>query len=474
MPRPFSLGAVLTGVMVILGALGTAGAVVVVGTATALHETAVTISEAVESVRAAQELEIQLLRHARGGQNEGAPVLRGLVAEMGQYTGTQEERRLLAQVAAAVEDYLRRAPHSDAQEAALHAIDRLVGLNVVQARELRARAERWDIWASAAGVTAAVVLVVGIVLVIAWLRRSALHPILDLRRTMERRARGDASARAIVGGPIEVRDIAAGFNAMTQALDLKRRGQLAFLASLAHDIRNPLSAMSVGLGLLADDRPEVTPARRRRSVELLRRQIDRLGRLAGDLSDAAQFEAGVLELRRQALDLRGVVRDVCDTFTQVSDAHQLVTRVSDEPVMVFGDPVRFDQMLTNLVSNAIKYSPGGGRVEVTLAAEAEQVRLRVADQGQGIAPADQPLVFEPFHRGQGARDAVEGSGLGLFITRQIVLAHGGWLELSSTPGEGSTFTVVLPRLVKSVGDRDPAPSTETYPVASSLVSARRQ
>ena len=447
--------------MVVLGLLGMAAAMTVVGTTTALHHTTSTISEAVESVRAAQELEIRLLLHNRtadtASRRSVEQAVRALIRSMGPYAGDLREQRLLAEVEVAIERYLAHdlGPfgHGDdseaddgrekSVEAAIAAIHRLVVLNIQQARDLRIKSERWDLWASRAGLMAALVLIVGIGMVIVWLQRWALQPVLGLRDTIERLGNGQLEARAPVTGPAEIREIAERFNSMAQALDRKRRTQMSFLASVAHDIRNPLSAMSLSVSALERPDGDLPSVKTKRPVALVKRQIDRLQRLAGDLMDAAQFEAGAMDLRREPCDLRQLAQDVCDMFANTSRAHRLECRLPAAPVCVPGDPVRLDQVLSNLVSNAIKYSPAGGLVLVTVEQERSAALVRVSDQGEGILPEDQTLLFDPFRRAESARRS-PGAGLGLFITRQIVRAHGGQIDLVSERGRGSTFTVRLP------------------------------
>ena len=183
----------------------------------------------------------------------------------------------------------------------------------------------------------------------------------------------------------------------------------------------------------------------RRSLALVDRQIERLARLADDLLDATSIEAGELKLTPRACDLAAVARDVIELYARTSPRHELRLSVPAEPVVVVCDPTRVAQVLENLVTNAIKYSPAGGTVDVTLSAGAEEVVISVADSGLGIEPGMAEAIFEPFRRVSPSKDVVPGVGLGLSICRRIVVAHGGRIDVVSELGQGSRFQVHLPR-----------------------------
>lgn len=163
-----------------------------------------------------------------------------------------------------------------------------------------------------------------------------------------------------------------------------------------------------------------------------------------DLLDRARIEAGTLELRREEVDARRLLHEVEELFRDTSETHTLEVQAPAEPVAVSCDPLRMEQVLTNLVSNATKYSPAGGLVTLRVDARDDEVVLSVRDEGVGIAPDEVAHVFEPFHRTHSLRD-VPGAGLGLSVVRRIVESHGGFLRVVTAPGEGSTFEVHLRR-----------------------------
>jgi signal transduction histidine kinase len=166
--------------------------------------------------------------------------------------------------------------------------------------------------------------------------------------------------------------------------------------------------------------------------------------MLGDLLEVAKVEAGELELDLQRHELRALVETTVRMFESASPEHRLETDLPAQPLELCCDALRIEQVLNNLVGNAIKYSPQGGPVRIAARAERDQVVLEVVDRGIGIAPETLPSLFEPFRRGEHRGDGIPGAGLGLFVVRRIVDAHRGTIEVQSTPGQGSLFRVRLP------------------------------
>jgi len=213
------------------------------------------------------------------------------------------------------------------------------------------------------------------------------------------------------------------------------------LSGVSHDMQTPLAVLLGSLAALQrEDR--VTPERRRRLHEGMARQGARLRRLVQQFLDYSRVEAGrPVALRLRSTDVRVVVRRVRDTF---GAGRELILDVPDDLPPAFADPDRLDQVLANLVSNAVKFSPADTPVDVTARATARSIEISVTDRGVGMTPGELARAFEKFYR-SGRAENIPGTGLGLYISRVLVEAQGGTVSVTSRPGEGSRFTVTLPR-----------------------------
>jgi signal transduction histidine kinase len=350
----------------------------------------------------------------------------------------QRERERNEVGAAALDDVLRLT--QPVLEHAIGLLDSLRALNERQVTAAHAAAERVDRLTNYTGLGAGLLLVAGLLVVVAGVRRYILGPMLELHESVARLQSGDSALRAAERGSKESVDLVRAFNRMLEVQSRQRETQLAFLAGVAHDLRTPLSGLKLGIQAL-----EEMPAggAQQRTLAMLERQVDHLARMADDLLDATRIEAGRLEMHVEEFELGPLVRDIAQLHAPTCPRHEIVVHTPDAPVTVRGDPVRIEQVLNNLLSNAIKFSPGGGRIELALDRDDDGAVLSVTDQGIGIAPDEVPSLFVAFRRQR--PDVAPGAGLGLSVVRRIVVAHGGTVEVDSAPGRGSTFRMRLPR-----------------------------
>lgn len=222
-----------------------------------------------------------------------------------------------------------------------------------------------------------------------------------------------------------------------------RRGLRQFLGLVAHDLRNPLTIISGYIQMLQRRVLPLDSDGYAQAVAAVDDATSMMQRLVGDLGDAAAVGEGHFAVQPVPVELTALVRTVVAECQTGAGGHQLLVAAPDA---VHGewDPQRLRQLLTNLVDNAIKYSPAGGEIRVTVQEEADEVVVRVQDSGVGIAEKEQQELFDLFVRGEETED-IAGFGMGLYICRAIVDAHGGRIEVESEPGRGSTFAVTLPR-----------------------------
>jgi len=247
-------------------------------------------------------------------------------------------------------------------------------------------------------------------------------------------------------------------SAIDNAQLLERTQQAAqarqdFLMTASHELRTPLTSVKAAAQLIARFLRQPTPDHTRITtmVDNLQAEIGRLETLSLDLLDASRIQRGQFVLEREVVDLVTVVQDVVPALTRTTfmrPGHDLVIE-TDGPVIGHWDPRRLRQVASNLISNALKYSPAGGKVRVFISTDSSDGVLDVIDEGIGIDPAEVASLFEPFHRATTVRQSFGGVGLGLYITRQIVDAHGGTITVRSTPGSGSHFSIRLPGATSS-------------------------
>jgi len=228
-----------------------------------------------------------------------------------------------------------------------------------------------------------------------------------------------------------------------KALEAEQRHRDEFLAMLAHELRNPLGAVTNGLEAL--ERASATD--RVRLLQILSRQSRHLARLLNDLLDVSGVRFGRLTLQQKRLDLRDLARQSLDVLRTAgkNGGPTITLSVDPEPVAVIGDADRLLQAIANLLDNAVKYTPGDGSIELSVAAQTPDAVLRVRDSGVGIAAEFLPRIFEVFSRGRLPEQSRPGLGLGLSVVRELVVKHGGSVEASSPgPGRGSEFVIRLP------------------------------
>jgi two-component system sensor histidine kinase MtrB len=414
------------------------------------------LGDARESVRTAAEAELTLLLYSRTRDPLTRSALEDQLSSdldaLKDYINTSAEGDIYAQAQSTVRTYLETSQEELRTGAlvltepnqALASLKELVAINEDQAKETQRQTNGWDTAGNLLGYTAGAFFLSVLATLYLLLSRGMFRPLLALAHAIERFSQGDRTARAEERGPRELRDMARRFNEMALNLARQREAQLTFLAGVAHDLRNPLSALKVSASIARPDRPLPSEEKIRSVLATVGRLVDRLNRMVGDLLDSTRIEAGQLELHLERYDARSLARDVVELFQGTSAAHTLHLTVPEQPLELECDPLRLEQVLTNLVSNAIKYSPRGGAVHVSVTAEPGQVYFAVRDSGMGISEQERAHLFEPFRRLGASIETIPGVGLGLYVVRRIVDAHGGHIEVQSQPGMGSTFTIHLP------------------------------
>ena len=276
------------------------------------------------------------------------------------------------------------------------------------------------------------------------LSRLLLAPLNDLATGAAAIARRELATRVPVRGSVETRAVARSFNHMANELEQAEGLRQQLLADVAHELRNPLHVLRGNLQAIFDGVYPLNQA----EVSRLLDQTDQLTRLVNDLHELALAEARQLPLDRQPVNLGRLVKDTAADFQALAAAEGIAVRVEllGVPPTVEIDAARIRQTLQNLFVNALRHTPRGGNVLVSVGRAGDTAEVIVRDSGQGIAPEHLPQVFDRFFRTDGARDRENGgAGLGLAIVKAIVEAHSGSVAVASAGvGQGSTFTVTLP------------------------------
>lgn len=270
-----------------------------------------------------------------------------------------------------------------------------------------------------------------------------VRPIHAITAAARKMGDGDRSARVETAASGEIGDLAAAFNTMSARIETSERQRKTMVSDVAHELRTPLVNVRGWLEAAQDGVAELDPP----LVASLLEETVLLQYLIDDLQDLALADAGKLRVHPEAVDVRSIVDQVSAAHGGAAEADgvELAVRVDGEPDLS-ADPTRLRQALGNLVSNAIRHTPSGGRVELWVRDSGDEVLLDVADTGNGIDEESLRHIFDRFWRAEKSRNRGRGgSGLGLAITDHLVQAHGGRIEVRSTVGEGTTFTIRLPR-----------------------------
>jgi two-component system OmpR family sensor kinase len=260
------------------------------------------------------------------------------------------------------------------------------------------------------------------------------------------------AARAIESGKLderlrptkrdEIGELGIAFDTMLDRLAGMVASQRQFVADAAHELRTPLTALGGMVEMLQIGADRGDPSTVRRMLDTMSREIDRLGRLVADLLTLSRMDAEQ-PLHPAPVELGALIGEVAAQTRHLATGQQIQTRI-EQPVTVIADPDRLKQVLLNLTANAVRFTPPEGTIELHLHAEGGRAILEVSDTGSGIAPELLPRVMDRFVRGDASRArATGGSGLGLAIASAIVHAHGGTIEIASTPGHGTTVTIGL-------------------------------
>lgn len=270
------------------------------------------------------------------------------------------------------------------------------------------------------------------------LARKATAPARELTRAAGALARGDRSRRAEFEGDDDFAEMARSFNLMAEAIEREDALRRSFAADVAHELRTPLSILRTQIEAIQDGLEEASPS----TLASLHEETLRLSHLVADLETLASADGAGFSLRRVRVPLGPLLDEAVREFAGLLEAQEVSLEADLGDVVVEADPARLRQVVANLLSNALKFTPPGGAVRVELGREGSSAVIRISDTGPGIPPDELPRIFDRFFRGRESRTG--GSGVGLTVVRELVEAHGGSIEVETAVGRGTTFIVRLP------------------------------
>ena len=289
--------------------------------------------------------------------------------------------------------------------------------------------------AGTAGLAALLALVMGLAVA-----RRITRPVERIITVTRAMGGGDRAARVgPVAAPGELRELATAFDQMADTLDRQEQLRRDLVADVAHELRTPVAILQAGHEALLDGVVEATPDQ----LTSLRDEVLRLARMVDDLQTLAAADAATLQLSLTRCDLAEVTAAATDSLAGRFEAAGLTVERQLAPAWVMADPRWLHQVVTNLLTNALKFTPADGQVTVSSGTQGPSAVLRVTDTGAGIPADELPHIFERFWRGRQAAHT-SGSGIGLAVAAELARAHGGQLAASSEPGRGTEMTLTLP------------------------------
>lgn len=292
-----------------------------------------------------------------------------------------------------------------------------------------------------AGFRALVAGALGLVMV-QLLARGMTSPLREMSLAATAMARGDYTRRVTSTSRDEVGELARAFNAMASQLSEVDRLRRDLVANASHELRTPITALRAALENLVDGVAPPDPA----ALRTMLAQVERLGRLVAQLLDLSRLESEAVPLQRRVFDVQPLLEEAASLSRLHTPGIQIDVRVEAPPARIHGDPERVHQVVSNLVENAVRYSPPGSMVELRATSSHNGVTIEVADEGPGIPEEESQRVFERFYRADSARSSLHGgAGLGLAIARWIVDLHGGMIRPEQRQPRGCRMVVVLPR-----------------------------
>jgi signal transduction histidine kinase len=282
-------------------------------------------------------------------------------------------------------------------------------------------------------------------LVAFWLARWIADPLQKVVIASQQMPSDEAKMVAL-RGPREVQELTNAFNQMKKRVQTSQKSQREFVANVSHELKTPLTSVQ-GFAQALLDGVANTPEMQKKAAQVIFDESGRMHRMVLDLLDLARMDSGTLDLQRSPVDITALINHIAEKLTPQAQTGNLKIRVQAPNLpIITGDSDRLSQVFTNLIENALKFTPSGGTITIRAAQVASEIHVEVEDTGVGISPDVLPYIFTRFYQADPSRtgDRKHGAGLGLAIVKEILEAHGGKISVQSESGKGSIFSVDLP------------------------------
>ena len=275
--------------------------------------------------------------------------------------------------------------------------------------------------------------------------RLITKPVSGLMRGIQRMSKGDFSARVTMKSSGEFKQLAQAFNSMSEKLETLDQSRNQFVSNASHELKTPLATMKIMLESLIYQ-PDMDKELRAEFMNDINSEIDRLSNVVSDLLTLVQMDSKNVKLTRENLSIAALIKENAHRLQPIADQkQQQISLTLSDPCDIYADRSKLNQVIYNLMENAVKYTQSGGIIRVSLVRQGRDAIFTVTDNGPGIPKENLPHVFDRFYRVDKARSREKGgTGLGLSIVHQLVLLHGGAIRVESEEGKGASFIVELP------------------------------
>jgi two-component system sensor histidine kinase GlrK len=346
------------------------------------------------------------------------------------------------------QNYSKEWYNRQMEKASDEILGELTNLEIISRRDIQRRMRKLGESASSARILGISMSAIAVILVMAtsfWITRTISKPLTILVDKTKEISKGVFDDNLNITSPPEISELARAFNSMCGKLKTVDKMKSDFFSSMSHELRTPLTSIKEGISLLWDGAGGAIPEKQKRLLTILSEESRRLINLVNSLLDLSKMDAGMMTYTFKRGSLAPLIERAATEMIPLVESRKITfkTEIDENLPMIKIDRERILQVLRNLIGNAVKFTPEGGRVKVAARLKNQGVEVSVSDTGPGIRKESLTTIFEKFHQASKDSGKFKGTGLGLAIVKHVITAHGGRVWAESEPGQGSSFTFVL-------------------------------